>query len=230
MSPFTSSSPVSVPFREFINICMCEFYFPLFLFLSPFSLVKTTHFIKFPSRLSVRFSLFFLLKHFWDSCLEQGMVCLVVCILLSSVIKAGPWFHVRKWGREAGHTSSLHSFEVARSLDQCRQRYASDSALCLRGFHELLTIPLSSPPVECLLCAVCHCFGDHATGQPGITYLKGTWAPVRGGSEGWHFWYMLSSFDCSLSLVKLSSNSNFFHTSLPSLPHDFNLCSSFAVL
>lgn len=93
------------------------------------------------------------------------MVCLMLCILLSSVIKADPWFHVRKWGGEAGHTSFLHSFEVARSLDQSGR----GMHLYLHGFYELLTTPIPSPPVECLY--VLHVI---ATGQPGVTYLKVT--------------------------------------------------------
>lgn len=149
----------------------------------------------------------------------------MLCTFPSVVTKAEPWFHGRE-ERRAGHTSALHSFcEVSTSLKQHRQRYAFDSPCVFTVSMDFKTIgtsfPLPHPFVECLLCVGCQSVGDHVSGQPGVTYLRGTWAQVREGSEGLSggdFWYMLSTFDRSLSSMNLKSNSCFFHTSHSSLP------------
>ena len=69
-------------------------------------------------------------------------------------------------GREAGsmverrgggprHTSSLHNFEVARCLSQCRQRCAFDGPLCLHGFHGFQSIACSSSKSICSVSEIC---------------------------------------------------------------------------
>ena len=79
--------------------------------------------------------------------------CFVHFCLQSS--RQGTWFYGRDRGGGARHTSSLHSLEVARSLSQCRQRCAFDSALCLHGFHGLQSITCSPSKSTCWVSVLC---------------------------------------------------------------------------
>lgn len=142
----------------------------------------------------------------------------------SSVLEAGPWFHGRERGGGAGHTSSLRSFEVSRSLNQRRQRWAFDSDLHLRGFCGLQSTPCFSSDSICRVSVLCwvseiwrSCYWMTKCCLPDgyLTTGKGGLERVSGGA----LWYMFSAFGCSPYFTELKIKLLFLPHGSSFLPH-----------
>lgn len=88
-----------------VNSVLLSFFFYPLLFGE-----NTKFYQKFPSRPSVRFSLFFLLKHFRDSCLKRVVAGLGALYVSVFSHRAGPSFLGREGRRGRAYSSALCGF------------------------------------------------------------------------------------------------------------------------